>query len=103
MTRENAREKRIQLYANAWFWKNVIEPAAIENKLKYEEIVLVEELNYLFDYSGIVRVTDHLNTTGFIQIHVMFDKNGRPSIVLDSRLYKCRDDAIEGGKIIFSL
>jgi hypothetical protein len=103
MTRKITREQRIQSYANAWFWKKVIEPEIIKNNLKYEEIVFVEELNYLHDYSGIVRVTDHLNTTRFIQLHVMFDRVGRPSTLLVGELYKNRDDAVEGGKIIFSL
>jgi len=97
------REQRIQRYATAWFWKQVLEPALLKNKLKYEEIVLIEELNYLYDYSGVVRVTNQLNKIGYIQISVMFDERGVPVTLLDPKIYKCLDDATEKGKIIFSL
>ena len=97
------REQRIQRYATAWFWKQMLEPALLKNKLKYEEIVLIEELNYLYDYSGVVRVTNPLNKIGYIQISVMFDERGVPVTMLDPRIYEYLDDAREGGKIIFNL
>ena len=97
------RKQRIQRYATAWFWKQILEPALLKNQLKYQEIVLIEELNHLYDYSGIVRVTNQLNKTGYIQISVMFDKRCVPVTMLDPRIYKYLDDATEGGKIIFNL
>jgi hypothetical protein len=97
------REQRIQRYAVGWFWKQNLQPALLKNNLKYEEIVLVEELNYLFDYSGVIRVTNHSNNTGYMQISVMFDKRGIPVTLLDPQIYKSLDDVTEGGKIIFNL
>ena len=97
------REQRIQRYATAWFWKQVLEPALLKKKLKYEEIVLIEELNYLYDYSGIIRVTNNLKNTEYIQISVMFDERGLPVTYLDPLIYKYLNDAREGGKILFSL
>jgi hypothetical protein len=80
-------KQQVERYAASWIWKMVLEKHFSKMDLEFEEIAQIEEILEYSYYVGFVKVKSHSKLNEFIEVTVMFDKRGKPSINIDSQIY----------------
>ena len=80
-------KEQVKKYATSWLWKMILEKHFSKMDLEFEEIAMIEEILEYSYYIAFVKVKSHSNLNEFIEVTVMFDKRGSPSINVNSKIY----------------
>ena len=97
-----SRIERIRTYGTSVYWEKTLEPYLKYMKVEFIEISLIEEIEIFEYYVGFVKVRTIKGLERYIEIVVLFNKNGRAEFSIFSNLLEKIDPQFSDGDILLS-
>ena len=97
-----AREGRIRQFAIGYYWEELLKKKFSYMGIEFEEISLIEEIIPYELYIGYVKIKSLSEKTEFIEIEVVFDKRGNPSVTCYPKILNSIKLEYSGCKVLLN-